>query len=97
MRRLKCNKDNTDVYKNSTLAELLGLQLRFQSFCMFPYIFFLATEEEEGGILRELKLVFWPKSRSLKIIGLSKAVLFMMDMATFTVRKTLECNPKKNW
>ena len=22
MRRLKCNKDNTDVYKNSTLAEL---------------------------------------------------------------------------
>ena len=42
MRRLKCNKDNTDVYKNSTLAELLGLQLFFS-------IFF---NRREGGILR---------------------------------------------
>ena len=60
MRRLKCNKDNTDVYKNSTLAELLGLQLFFS-------IFFQEKREE----FLELKLVFWPKS--LKIIGLSKA------------------------
>ena len=61
MRRLKCNKDNTDVYKNSTLAELLGLQLFFNFFSL----------QERGDEFLELKLVFWPKS--LKIIGLSKA------------------------
>ena len=84
MRRLKCNKDNTDVYENSRhLQSCLGLLLLFLLllFSKLCNLFF--------GIL-SLKIGILPKKSEFSNHSSS-----MMDMATFTVRKTLECNPTK--